>query len=382
MMPGGAKCGPGILRSLMFLLWLVMGADVQAQSSRTSSSVSYLERGNEWMAKGEWDRAIADYDLAIAFNSRAAIMSELPGSGPFRPVTTTFQIEGSPIANIRDRPRTTVLTIGPGYFRCMQARLLVGREFTELDGASGHEAAIINQSFADRHWPGENPLGRRIRIDDQGTEAWATIVGIAADIVQNRNSEGLPRVYLPFRQNPDRYMVIAARTPVTPESLAPAFRQKVKDLDANLPVFGLRSLADHVSATNADMRLFSMVFTVLAIIALALASMGLYAVISQSVNQRTREMAIRAAMGASGSRLWRLMFFHGMWRFTIGLVIGLALSFAVGGALSSVLVGVSPGDPVTCLLVVSVLAIVAALTCGLPARRAARSDPAALLRFE
>jgi len=312
----------------------------------------------------------------------AAIMSELPGSGPFRPVTTTFQIEGSPIANIRDRPRTTVLTIGPGYFRCMQARLLVGREFTELDGASGHEAAIINQSFADRHWPGENPLGRRIRIDDQGTEAWATIVGIAADIVQNRNSEGLPRVYLPFRQNPDRYMVIAARTPVTPESLAPAFRQKVKDLDANLPVFGLRSLADHVSATNADMRLFSMVFTVLAIIALALASMGLYAVISQSVNQRTREMAIRAAMGASGSRLWRLMFFHGMWRFTIGLVIGLALSFAVGGALSSVLVGVSPGDPVTCLLVVSVLAIVAALTCGLPARRAARSDPAALLRFE
>jgi putative ABC transport system permease protein len=312
----------------------------------------------------------------------AAIMSELPSSGPFRPVTSPFQIEGSPIANIRDRPRTTVLTIGPGYFRCMQARLLVGREFTELDGASGHEAAIINQSFADRYSPGEYPLGKRIRVDDRGTEAWATIVGVAADIVQNRYSEGLPRVYLPFRQNPDRFMFVAARTRVEPASLAPAFRQSVKDLDANLPVFGLRSLADHVSATNADMRLFSMVFTVLAIIALALASMGLYAVISQSVNQRTREMAIRAAMGASGFRLWPLMFFQGMWRFTIGLVIGLALSFAVGGALSSLLVGVSPGDPVTYLLVVSVLAIMAALACGLPARRAARSDPAALLRFE
>jgi putative ABC transport system permease protein len=110
--------------------------------------------------------------------------------------------------------------------------------------------------------------------------------------------------------------------------------------------------------------------------------MGLYAVISQSVNQRTREMAIRAAMGANGIRLWRLMFFHGMWRFAIGLVIGLVLSFAVGGALSSVLVGVSPGDPLTSLLVVSALTIVAALACGLPARRAARSDPAALLRFE
>src|SRR5262245_6913638 len=312
----------------------------------------------------------------------AAIMSELPGGGPFRPITIPFQIEGSPIADMRDRPRTALLTIGPGYFRCMQARLVLGREFTEPDGADGHEAAIINQSFADRHWPGENPLGKRIRVNDEGIEAWAMIVGVAADIVQNRYSVGLPRVYLPYRQNPGRYMVVAARTRVAPESLAPAFRQSVKDLDANLPVFALRSLADHVSSANADMRLFSGVFTFLAIFALALASMGLYAVISQSVNQRMREMAIRAAMGASGSRLWRLMFFQGMRRFAIGLVIGLALSFAVGGALRSLLVGVSPRDPVTSLVVVSVLTIVAALACGLPARRAARSDPAALLRFE
>src|SRR5262245_17205539 len=311
----------------------------------------------------------------------ATIMSELPGSWPFRQITNSFQIEGSPIANMRDRPRTAVLTIGPGYFRCMQAQLVMGREFTELDGAAGHKAAIINQSFANRRWPGENPLGKRIRVDDVGTEAWATIVGVSADIVQNRYSEGLPRVYLPYRQNPSR-MVVAARTQVAPASLAPAFRQSVKDLDANLPVFHLRSLADYVWYANYDMRLYSAMFTVLAFIALALASTGLYAVISQSVNQRTREMAIRAAMGASGSRLWRLMFFQGMWRFTIGLVIGLALSFAVGGALRSLLVGVSTSDPATCLLVILALAIVAALACGLPARRAARSDPAALLRFE
>jgi putative ABC transport system permease protein len=307
---------------------------------------------------------------------------ELPGSWPFRQITNSFQIEGSPIANMRDRPRTAVLTIGPGYFRCMQAQLVMGREFTELDGAAGHEAAIINQSFANRHWPGENPLGKRIRMDDEGNEAWATIFGVAADIVQNRYSEGLPQVYMPYRQHPGRHMVVAARTRVAPENLAPAFRQSVKDLDANLPVFHLRSLADHVSSANADMRVYSAMFTVLAFIALALASTGLYAVISQSVNQRMREMAIRAAIGASGIRLWRLMFFQGMWRFTIGLVIGLALSFAVGRALSSLLVGVSSSDPATCLLVILALAIVAALACGLPARRAARSDPAALLRFE
>jgi putative ABC transport system permease protein len=185
----------------------------------------------------------------------------------------------------------------------MQARLILGREFTEIDGSPGHEAAIINQSFANRHWLGENPLGKRTRVDGRGSEAWATIVGVAADIIQNRYSEGLPRAYLPYRQNPGPYMVVTARTRVAPESLVPTFRQSVKDLDANLPVFGVRSLADHVSTANSDLRLISMVFTVLAIIALALASMGLYAVIFQSVNQRVREMAI---WRRCASMPWRL----------------------------------------------------------------------------
>jgi putative ABC transport system permease protein len=177
-------------------------------------------------------------------------------------------------------------------------------------------------------------------------------------------------------------MVVAARTRVVPASLAAAFRQSVKDLDSNLPVFDVRSLTDHTSSANADMRLFSVMFTILAIIALALASMGLYAVISQSVNQRTREMAIRSAMGASEYSLWRLIFYQGLWRFTIGLVIGLALSLATGAALRSQLVGVSSSDPLTYLLVISTLSIVAAVACGLPARRAAQANPAALLRFE
>jgi putative ABC transport system permease protein len=116
----------------------------------------------------------------------ATVLSELPGNGPFRGGTNTFQIEGSPIADKSMQPRTAMLTIGPGYFRCMQGRLLLGREFTELDGPPGHEAAIINKSFADRHWPGENPLGKRIRVDNEKTGDWLTIVGVAADIVQNR----------------------------------------------------------------------------------------------------------------------------------------------------------------------------------------------------
>jgi putative ABC transport system permease protein len=312
----------------------------------------------------------------------ATLLSELPGNAPFLGGTNTFQIEGSPIADKSLRPRTAVLIIGPGYFRCLQGRVLLGREFTEHDGDYGHESAIISKSFADRHWPGESPLGKRIRVNDQGTEEWSTIVGVAAGIVLTRHSEGRPQVYLPFRQNPGSYMFVAARTRVDPVSLAPAFRKSVKDLNANIPVSTLRSLTDHVSSTQSDTRIFGVAFTVLAIIALALASTGLYAVISQSVNQRTREMAIRSAMGAKGSQLWSLMFFQGMKHYTIGLVIGLILSFAVGGVIRSLLIGVSPGDLITYLLIISILTVVAALACGLPARRAARSDPAALLRFE
>jgi putative ABC transport system permease protein len=312
----------------------------------------------------------------------AAVLSELPGNGIRREPTTTFQLETSPIEDKGSRPRTASLTVGPGYFRCMRALLLQGREFTELDGASGHEATIINQSFASRHWPGQNPLGKRISVDDQGTDPWLTIVGVVADIVQNDYSEGLPTVYLPYLQSPGRGMHIAARTRVVPAGLSTAFRQSARDLDANLPVSVPRSLEDHISSSHPDTRLFGMVFTVLAIIALILTSTGLYAVISQSVNQRTREIAIRSAMGASAPRLWWLMFSQGMRQFTIGLVIGSALSFAAGRVFSQQLVGISSSDPLTYLLVVSVVTIAAALACGLPARRAARSDPATALRFE
>ncbi len=312
----------------------------------------------------------------------ATIASALPGHWSGLERMNPFQIEGSPVADENKRPRTTLLTIGPGYFHCMQGRILRGREFTELDGDVGREAAIINQSLADRHWPGQNPIGKRIRLDDMENKAWSTVVGVTADIVQTRFSKGLPRVYLPYRQNPSSYMTVVARTSVDPLNLALGFRQSVKELNANLPVSNLRSLDDHVASTHIDIRFISFVFSILAIIALVLASTGLYAVISQSVNQRTREMAIRAAMGAIGSRLWWYIFFQGMRQFMIGLLIGLPLSFALGGVLRFMLVGISPGDPVTYLIVVAVLAIAAALACGLPARRAARSDPAALLRFE
>jgi putative ABC transport system permease protein len=307
---------------------------------------------------------------------------ELPGNGGIREDVSTFQIDDEPIGDEDQRPQAAVLVVGPGYFRTMQAVLLRGREFTDLDGDVGREAAIVNQSFAAKQWPGSNPVGKRVLVDDHGRAAWSTVVGVAADIMQTDYSRGLPRIYLPYRQDPDESMYIAARTSQSPANLATAFRQSVRELDEDLPVFALRTLAEHVSMSRGDTRLFTSAFALLAGIALVLASMGLYAVILQSVSQRTREFGIRVAMGATRRQLLWLVCSQGMRQFTIGLAIGLILSLGVGRVLSAQLVGVSSIDPVTYLLVVAVLTIAAALACGLPARRATRSDPAEVLHLE
>jgi putative ABC transport system permease protein len=195
-------------------------------------------------------------------------------------------------------------------------------------------------------------------------------------------SRDLPSIYLPYQQDPETSMYVAARTSVPPTNLATAFRQSVRELDGNLPVFALRTLAEHVTMSHGDTRLFASAFSVLAGIALVLASMGLYAVILQSVSQRTRELGIRVAVGATRPQLFWLVYSKGMWQFMIGLVIGLVLSLALGRVLSAQLVGVSSIDPVTYLFVVPALTFAAALACGLPARRAALSDPAEVLRLD
>jgi len=311
-----------------------------------------------------------------------ALAGELPGNGGVREDVSTFQVDDEPIGDENQRPEAAVLVVGPGYFRTMQAVLLRGREFSDLDGDAGHEAAVVNQSFAAKQWPGSNPMGKRVLVDNHGRAAWSTVVGVATDIMQTEHSQGLPRIYLPYRHDPDESMYIAARTSQPPANLATAFRQSVRELDKDLPVFALRTLAEHVSMSRGDTRLFTSAFAMLGGIALVLASMGLYAVISQSASQRTREFGIRVALGATRRQLLWLVYSQGMRQFTIGLAIGLVLSLGVGRFLSAQLVGVSSIDPVTYLFVVPALTIAAALACGLPARRAARSDPAEVLRLE
>jgi predicted permease len=277
------------------------------------------------------------------------------------------------------------MTIGPGYFKTLGAAILSGRDFTEADGPSKVPVVIVNQWFANKHWPGQNPLGQRLRIFDGNTpEAWLTVVGLASNIAQNdplRQEMNL-LIYVPYLQKPTGSMWFVARTSVPPASLATAFRREVQAIDADLPVNGPLTLAKRVELASLSNGLYATLFLIFAAIALLLASVGLYAVISYSVSRRTPEIGIRMALGATARDILNLVFRQGMLPVGIGLTIGLAASFAVNPVLQSELVQVSPNDPVTLAVVSTVLILSAMLGCLIPARRAMRVDPAVALRHE
>jgi predicted permease len=320
-----------------------------------------------------------------------AIATNLPAGGSLR---FTYELEEKPPVDVRKRPQTDAIVISPGYFDVMGVRPLFGRAFTEADGVAGFPVVILNKSFADTFFSHEDALGKRLRIINApvgakaGTpatpQAWLTVVGVVPDIIQNDLGKGQPDpiIYLPFRQQPTRGMSIAARTRVPPATLADAFQREVRFIDQDLPVFNVRTLDDFLAQRNWPWRVFGTMFAIFAAIALLLASVGLYAVIAHSVSQRTQEIGIRMALGASGTRVLRLIFMQGMRQLIIGLVLGLLAAFGITRVLTTLLIGVLPTDPVTFITVALVLCAAGVAGCMIPARRAIRVDPVIALRHE
>jgi len=238
-------------------------------------------------------------------------------------------------------------------------------------------------------WPGENAVGKHVRLFTGTTPgAWRTIVGVVSNIVQNdktgQNFE--PVVYTPFREKPSAGIMLA-RTRVPPRTLETLFRREIQAADSNLvigsgygslegPAALTESLAFHYWSTGVNGGLF----LVFATIAFVIASIGLYAVVSHSVNERTQEIGVRIAVGATRRAILTLVFKMGMFQLGLGLIIGLSASFAVNRMLEAELIQVSPADPATLIITCAVLVLSAALGCWIPAHRATRVDPVAALR--
>ena len=337
------------------------------------------------------DARISFYDIlktrleALPGVESVAITNGLPTWGASR---LPYELAGALPIDLQQPPSLSALVIGPDYFKTLGASVLSGREFNDADGVSGVPVVIVNRMFADKHWPGENPLGKRLRLFEVNTpEAWITVVGVVSNIFQNDASrhEFDPLVYLPYRQRPARGMAVLVRTRVSPGSVALAFRSEVQALDSGLSVSGLSTLTERLKTQSFYARssgIIAVPFLILATIALLIASIGLYAVIAYSVSQRTQEIGVRMAVGATTRDILILVFKQGAVPLAIGLIVGLTVSFVVNRVLSSELVQVSPNDPVAVTVAAAVLVVSAALGCWIPARRAMGVDPVVALRHE
>jgi predicted permease len=289
----------------------------------------------------------------------------------------------------RKQPQIGAIIVSPSYFPAMEIRPRRGRVLLETDRAGGVPVALVNETLARIAWPGEEPVGRRLRLTrSSGASAapqpWLTVVGVIPDIVQNDESQGAhdPLVYLPYSQSQVRDMIVFARTLVPPETLSNAFRRAVQSVDEDLPVVDLRTLDRLLWERTRSWRVYGGMFSIFAAMALLMASVGIYAVIAYSVNQRTQEIGIRRAMGASTWCILGMVFTQGMRPLLAGLALGIAVSFGVTRFLSAFLVGVEPGDPLTLATVGVVLILSGALGSAIPARRAIQVDPIEALKYE
>ena len=278
--------------------------------------------------------------------------------------------------------------VSPSYFDVLGIKRLAGRVLSDGDIAGGPPVAVINETLAKREFPGENPIGHLVRVPEivpgkpeLGPEiAWEIVGVIAGEKITGLGDEISAGIYVSNQQSPTYGMSLVVRAEMPPESLQGAVRLAVESVNRDQALSDVRTLDQVVDESMLGNRVVSMLFTVLASVALLLAAGGLYGVISHTAAQRTHELGIRAALGASGGHLCALVFQGGMRLTSIGLAIGLAGTFAAGRVISSMLYGVGAHDPLTIAVVAAVLSAVAGLACLAPAWRITRADPIEALR--
>ena len=272
----------------------------------------------------------------------------------------------------------------PNYFQTLRMPIVRGRGFTEADSEKSPLVAIVNQTMAKKFWPNEDAIGQRISTES-ATGPFLEIVGVVQDAkYRGPNETPRPFFFIPLEQKYGSFRVIQIRTLGPPERLALAAQGILRDLSPNLPVFDVQSMEHSLEGGNGFFfyRFGAEITAAIGLLGLILAIVGVYSVVSYAAAQRTHEIGIRMALGANRREILAMILRQGLGVVGIGLAVGLLAAYAGTRAASQVFVGVAPTDPLTYIVVVAILAVVAVAACWVPARRATRVDPLVALRYE
>jgi len=297
---------------------------------------------------------------------------------------TRFSLEGATYAKDQDRPNTRLTSVSPGFFSTLNIPIVAGRGFTDADREGSLPVAVVTRSFVAKHFKDKDPIGRRVRFgEDQSRQPWLTVVGIAGDLFTGDQQEPFsPVLFQPLAQARSGFAYITARTVNAPMSLTAGVRTAVASLNPDIPLYWVQTLDTAIAQQLWFVRVFGTMFVIFGGIALFLASVGLYAVMSFSVSRRIREVGIRMALGAQARDVVGMIFRQGIVQLAIGMALGLALAFGIARLLGVILFQVQPRDPVIFSGVAAVLVAVGMLACLVPARRATLVDPLVALRAD
>ena len=296
---------------------------------------------------------------------------------------TDFVIEGRAPVDPSNEPSADIRIVDPNYFRTMSIPLREGRAFTERDTENAPTVMVINENMARRFWPNEEPLGKHVTMKDWGPPLTGEIVGVVGDVKANGlDSETGPMIYWPYPQFPTIFNNIVVRTDSDPSSIVGGIKSQIWSVDQDLPLSSIATMEQVLANSVAPRRFNMLLLGIFAALALALAAVGIYGVISYTVSQRTHEIGIRLALGAGNSDVLKLVIRQGMSLALAGVGLGLLAAFGLTRLMTGLLFGVSPTDGTTYIVIAVLLTGVALVACLVPARRAVKVDPMVVLRYE
>jgi putative ABC transport system permease protein len=329
-----------------------------------------------------YGRALLDRLRAIPGVSAAALGNDLPLDGNAGAVF--YAAEGQPAVNAQNMPRAYVHRITPDFFSTLRIPMVSGRTFTDAEIAPTPTAVVVSERLVQRFWPGQDPVGKRIKFGNAASNnPWMSIIGVVGEVKYRGlpdNPTADPDIYMPFADR-NQQVAIALRTSVPPESLVTAVRAAIRAADPSIPVYSVASLENLIANQTSQSRFTMWLMGVFAAVALALAAIGIYGVMSYLVSQRTREIGIRLALGAEGNDILRLVVGNGARLVGLGILIGVIAAFALQRLVASLMFGVTTTDAASAIAV-AVLGVVALIACYVPALRATRVSPLHALRYE